>query len=101
MSNCAGMAASLDRAGAALTVCDAESLADAVARLLRDPDERRARATAAARVASAGAAVLDKVLGRLAPFLDALAPAAQPAAPPVVRRIKQGSLQAATEHARP
>ena len=76
MSNCAGMAAALDRAGAALTVSDAESLGEAVARLLGDPGERRARAKAAARVAAAGSGVLDEVLARLAPCLDALAPAA-------------------------
>jgi 3-deoxy-D-manno-octulosonic-acid transferase len=101
MSNCAGMAASLDRAGAALTVYDADSLAEAVARLLGDPGERRARATVAARVAAAGSGVLDRVLDRLAPFLDALAPAAQSPAPPGVQRIRQGGLQEAAEHARP
>jgi 3-deoxy-D-manno-octulosonic-acid transferase len=101
MSNCAGMAASLDRVGGALTVYDAGSLAEAVARLLGDPAERRARAQAAERVAAAGSGILDKVLGRLAPWLDAVAPVAQRTAPPEARPIRQGSRQTATEHARP
>jgi 3-deoxy-D-manno-octulosonic-acid transferase len=99
-SNCAGMAASLDRAGAALTVSDDASLADAVARLLRDPGERCARATAAARVAAAGSGVLDKVLDRLTPWLDALAPAVKHAAPSGARPTRQGDLQTAIEDAR-
>jgi 3-deoxy-D-manno-octulosonic-acid transferase len=101
MSNCAGMAASLDRAGAALMVCDAGSLAQAVARLLGDPGERRARANAAARVAAAGSGVLDKVLDRLAPWLDTVALAAQPATPPGVRQLRHHEPRAAIEHARP
>jgi 3-deoxy-D-manno-octulosonic-acid transferase len=101
MSNCAGMAAALDRAGAALTVHDAASLGDTVARLLRDPGERRARAKAAARVAAAGAGVLDRVLDRLAPFLDPLAPIAPPSVPPVQRRARQSGRRQAAEHARP
>lgn len=99
-SNCAGMAAVLDRAGAAVTVRDDASLAEAVARLIRDPRERRARATAAARVAAARSGVLDEVLGRLAPWLDALAPVRQQTAPPPPR-VKQRDLPAATEDARP
>jgi 3-deoxy-D-manno-octulosonic-acid transferase len=101
MSNCAGMAASLDRAGAALTIFNAESLGETVARLLGNPDERRARATTAMQVTEAGSDVLDKVLIRLAPFLDALAPAATQAPPPGVRQIKQDALEAAAEDARP
>ncbi|MGD9616392.1 MAG: 3-deoxy-D-manno-octulosonic acid transferase [Alphaproteobacteria bacterium] len=100
MSNCAAMVAALDRAGAALTVWDAESLAETVTRLLADPGERRARAAAAARVAAAGSCVLDKVLFRLAPWLDALAPAAQPGASRGMWRT-DGVLQAAVEDARP
>jgi 3-deoxy-D-manno-octulosonic-acid transferase len=75
MANCAGMAAALDAAGAALTVGDAASLAGAVSRLLGDPGERDRRAAAAGRVAAAGEGTLDAVLDRLAPWLDALAPA--------------------------
>jgi 3-deoxy-D-manno-octulosonic-acid transferase len=110
MSNCAVIAASLDRAGAALTVGDADSLGAAVARLLDNPDERRARAKAAMRVAAAGACVLDRVLAHLAPWLDALAPFAQspPAqSPPAQSTASQGArrtgrdmLQAAAEDAR-
>jgi 3-deoxy-D-manno-octulosonic-acid transferase len=100
MSNCAGMAAALDRAGAALTVSDADSLSEAVARLLTDPGERDARARAAARVATAGADVLDRVIKRLAPFLDPLSPLAQSPASPGPRRIRQSGRQEAAEHAR-
>ena len=76
MTNCAAMAGALDAEGAALTVGDAESLAAAVARLLGDPDERARRAAAAGRIAAAGGGVLDAVLERFAPWLDALAPPA-------------------------
>jgi 3-deoxy-D-manno-octulosonic-acid transferase len=76
MANCAAMAGALDEAGAALEVGDAASLAGAVSRLLGDPAERTRRAQAAARIAAAGGGALDAVLGRFAPWLDALAPAA-------------------------
>ncbi len=99
MSNCAGMAAALDRAGAALTVFDAESLGETVARLLGNPGERRARAKAATQVAAAGSDILDKVFFRLAPFLDGLAPAAQHAGPPGVPQVRHGRLQIAAEDA--
>jgi 3-deoxy-D-manno-octulosonic-acid transferase len=86
MANCAAMARALDAAGGGLPVGDAASLAAAVSRLLGDPAERAARAAAAARTAAEGDAVLDAVLARLAPFLDALAPivpaAAATMAPP-------------------
>lgn len=82
MSNCAAMAAALDAAGAALTVSDAESLAAAVSRLIADPAERSARAKAAAGIAASGNGALDAVLGRLAPWLDALAPVGPAVAPP-------------------
>ena len=101
MSNCAGMAAALDRAGAALTVFDAESLGETVARLLGNPGERRARAKAATQVAAAGSDILDKVFFRLAPFLDGLAPAAQHAGPPGVPQVRHGRLQIAAEDAHP
>ena len=77
----------LDAEGAALTVGDAESLAAAVARLLGDPDERARRAAAAGRIAAAGGGVLDAVLERFAPWLDAFAsPAVEKttAAPPLI-----------------
>ena len=76
MSNCAAMAGELDDAGAALTVSDAASLANAVALLLDDPAERAARAEAAARIAEASGGTLDAVLREFAPWLDALAPVA-------------------------
>lgn len=75
MSNCAAMAGALDAAGAAQAVTGADSLAAAVMRLFADPAERNARAEAATRIAAAGDAALDAVLGRLAPWLDALVPA--------------------------
>jgi len=75
MTNCAAMASALDEAGAALTVGDAESLAGAVSHLLADPVERDRRGAAAVRIAAAGEGALDAVLDRIAPWLDALAPA--------------------------
>ena len=83
MANCAGMADALARAAAAETVRDADTLTQAVGRLLADPRLRAARAAAASRVAAAGAGTLDAVLDRLAPWLDKLAPlmAAELAAP--------------------
>ena len=74
MSNCAAMSAALAAAGAAETVHDAEELARAVSRLIRDPGLRAARAAAGAGAAAAGSGVADAVLGRLAPWLDRLAP---------------------------
>ncbi len=74
MSNCAGMAAALAVGGAAETVTGAEMLAQAVSALLADPGLRVERAAAGARVAAAGAGILDTVLERLAPWLDRLAP---------------------------
>jgi 3-deoxy-D-manno-octulosonic-acid transferase len=76
MANCAAMAGVLDAAGAALEVGDAESLAGAVSLLLGDPVERTRRAEVAGRIAAAGGGALDAVLGRFAPWLDALAPVA-------------------------
>jgi 3-deoxy-D-manno-octulosonic-acid transferase len=82
VANCAAIAAALDAAGAALPIDDADSLAGAVSRLFTDPVERETRATAGLRVAAAGDGVLDAVLTQLAPWLDALAPAApNPSAP--------------------
>ena len=77
------MADALARAAAAETVRDADTLTQAVGRLLADPRLRAARAAAASRVAAAGAGTLDAVLDRLAPWLDRLAPlmAAELAAP--------------------
>lgn len=89
MSNCAAMAGTLDAAGAALTVTDAESLAAAVLRLLADPAERNTRAATAAKIAASGDGALGAVLDRLAPWLDPLAPAAI-FDPPSARRARTG-----------
>jgi 3-deoxy-D-manno-octulosonic-acid transferase len=74
VSNCAGMTAELDAAGAAETVSNAGELAAAVSVLLADPQLRAERGAAGRRVAAAGVGVLDAVLVRLAPWLDPLAP---------------------------
>ena len=67
MSNCAAMAA---------------ALAHAVSALLADQRLRAERAAAAAHVAAAGLGILDTVVGRLAPWLDRLAPIRDPAPSP-------------------
>ncbi len=95
MTNCAAMAGALAEGGAALTVGDGESLAAAVARLLADPVERAARADAALRIAGSGSAALDAVLGRLAPWLDALAPVAAPFPAVCRRRLGGGAARGA------
>jgi 3-deoxy-D-manno-octulosonic-acid transferase len=74
VSNCAGMMAVLDAAGAAEAVSNARQLAAAVSVLLADPHLRAERAAAGRRVAAAGLGVLDTVLRHLAPWLDPLAP---------------------------
>ncbi len=76
MSNCAAVARRLDEAGGAVAVADAAALAEAVTRLLREPEERRRMGEAARAVASAESGVLDAVLARLAPWLDGLCPRA-------------------------
>jgi 3-deoxy-D-manno-octulosonic-acid transferase len=87
MTNCAAMAGALDEAGAALTIEDAESLADAVSRLIADPAERARRAATAGRIAAASGGVLDAVLDRLAPWLDALAPVVEEMPAPPLRAV--------------
>jgi 3-deoxy-D-manno-octulosonic-acid transferase len=82
MSNCAGLAAALAAAGAAVTVTGAEELARAISALLADRRLQTDRAAAAARVAAAGRGVLDTVVDRLAPWLDPLAPMRDIAEPP-------------------
>jgi 3-deoxy-D-manno-octulosonic-acid transferase len=73
MSNCAAVARDLAAAGASIVVRDAASLAAAVGGLLADPLERARRALAAADVAAQNRAVLDRVMARIAPWLDRLA----------------------------
>jgi 3-deoxy-D-manno-octulosonic-acid transferase len=82
MSNCAAMAAALAAADAAETVSGAAALAQSVSALLADQQLRAERAAAAARVAAAGLGILDAVMGRLAPWLDPLAPVRHPAPSP-------------------
>jgi 3-deoxy-D-manno-octulosonic-acid transferase len=59
-------------AGAAQFVSDAGSLADAVAALLADKTLRQTRVDKAHAIAESESAVLEKVLGELAPFLTTL-----------------------------
>jgi len=90
MSNCAGMAEALRAGDACERVEDTTSLADAVARLLRDPAERDRRADAAARVAAANSGTLDAVLERLAPFLDKLGPVVEVSRTASIPRVVAG-----------
>lgn len=72
MHNFAEFVAAFDKSGAAETVRDERSLAEAVGRLLADTELRARRVEAARSVAEAQGNVLDRVLAALAPFLDAL-----------------------------
>lgn len=74
MSNCAIMAAALAAAGAAEAVTGPDALTRAVSALLDDRRLRAERTAAGARAAAAGLGIVDAVLGRLAPWLDRLAP---------------------------
>lgn len=76
MRNCADLAASLAAAGASETVRSDAELARAVCDLLCRPRLRAERVAAGARIAGAGAGVLDAVEKRLAPWLDRLVEAA-------------------------
>jgi 3-deoxy-D-manno-octulosonic-acid transferase len=76
MSNCAATTRELAQAGGAIAVSGSDELTAALDRLLADPMERRRRGKAAGAVAVRDNGVLDSVLARLAPFLDAVAPAA-------------------------
>jgi 3-deoxy-D-manno-octulosonic-acid transferase len=64
----------LEAAGALWRVQDAESLAQAVARLLTDADERARMGRAAATAAASEAEVLDRVLAALQPLIAAIRP---------------------------
>jgi len=72
MANFAGLAAALARVGASETVADAPALADAVLRLLADPEERARRAAAGRAVAEDEAGALDATMASLAPLLARL-----------------------------
>ncbi len=74
MSNCAGMASALAATGGAEVVTGADELTRAVAALLTNPELHAARTAAAARAAADGQSILDAILTRLAPWLDALSP---------------------------
>src|SRR5258708_8385920 len=74
MSNCIATVEELAAAGGATSVGGVDELAGALDRLLADPGERRRRGKAAGAVATRDNGVLDNVLGRLAPLLDAIAP---------------------------
>jgi 3-deoxy-D-manno-octulosonic-acid transferase len=76
MSNCAATTRELAEAGGAIMVGGSDELAAALDRLLAEPTERRRRGKAAGAVAARDNGVLDGVLARLAPFLNAAAPAA-------------------------
>ena len=80
-ANCSAMAEALTTAGAAEIVGDSEALGRAIARLIGDAKLRDQRAKGAAQVAADGLATLDAVLDRIAPWLDEVAPAGEPAAP--------------------
>ncbi|MDB5411610.1 MAG: 3-deoxy-D-manno-octulosonic acid transferase [Rhodospirillales bacterium] len=78
MTNCAAVARALDDAGGALQITGAVDLGTAIDRLLGDPEERQRRAAAAAAVAAHDNGVLDRILERLGPWLDRLAPRRAP-----------------------
>ena len=72
MTNFRPIADDLRAAGGALTIDDEDGLVTAVARLLADPTRRDAMAAAAARVATAKAEILDRVVATLEPLLARL-----------------------------
>jgi len=72
MANAAAISEALSAVRGAETVRNTRELADALARLLADPDECRRRAAAAAGIAARQRHVLDSLLDRLAPWLDRL-----------------------------
>jgi 3-deoxy-D-manno-octulosonic-acid transferase len=81
MTNCAAVAQALRDAGGALPVTGAAELSTEIDRLLGDAGERQCRAAAAAAVAGRDNGVLDRVLERIGPWLDRLAPRRDPAGP--------------------
>ncbi|MBK1675313.1 3-deoxy-D-manno-octulosonic acid transferase [Rhodospirillum rubrum] len=76
MTNFGEIAARMQAVGAALTVADEAELGEKVSLLLTDAVARRRMARAARLWAEGERAVLDRVFGCLAPFLDALTPLA-------------------------
>jgi 3-deoxy-D-manno-octulosonic-acid transferase len=96
MSNCAAAAHQLAQAGGAIAIGGTDELAAALDRLLADPTERRRRSKAAGAVAARDNGVLDSVLTRLAPYLDAVAPVKSPSidAGPEERGVGMGRARA-------
>jgi 3-deoxy-D-manno-octulosonic-acid transferase len=74
MTNCAAVAQALRDSGGALQVAGGAELSAAVDRLLGNAEERKNRAAAAAATAARDNGVLDRILDRLGPWLDRLAP---------------------------
>ena len=74
MVNCAANAAALHAAGAALEVTDAAGLAATVGALLDKPARRQAMGKAAQAAAEAQSGVVDGVMARLEPLLQAFQP---------------------------
>jgi 3-deoxy-D-manno-octulosonic-acid transferase len=72
MSNFRVVAGDLEAAAAALSFEDEAGLAQAVDRLLSDPDERERLASAARKVSLRNADALDRISESLAPFVEAL-----------------------------
>lgn len=72
MTNFKTVAEELSVAHGAIEVADAHALADAISRLLTNPEEAAEIAESAARVAAKNYAVVDLVMESLTPFLDAL-----------------------------
>jgi len=78
MSNAAAIARALANAAAAEIIHDADALARCVRQLIHNPHERQRRAAAALAVADARRGALDAVMDHIAPWLDRLAPHADP-----------------------
>ncbi len=73
MANFRSVAEALRAAGAACEVDGAAALAQAVGRLLENPDARARQIAAARRVAAENRDVVERVIDELRPFLDSLA----------------------------
>jgi len=69
MTNHAAIASALAEAEAAITVSDADSLAEALAALWADPARRRTMVETAAKLAAGNQTVVDRVAGLILPLL--------------------------------
>lgn len=72
MTNFTAIVEELDTAGAIVEAVSAEAIADAVGRLIDEPEERARRIVAARSIAASKASILDDVVGELAPFIQPL-----------------------------